>query len=192
MSDALGPIPPLDPQADMARRQRVSAQASSRVEQSGLALLLALAQLLVAVLAGYWAGGGFATPPADGTHAAVGMLLVLIGAHAVGYGALLLFGGVALLALLPRLFRRARRDPGADTGASPGPHREDALSRLLIAGVVAVHAVALLAGAALLWLLLALGSDTVGIGAAWRFLLAALAPVPLSAWILLAWSRSDL
>jgi hypothetical protein len=187
VSGTLGPIPPLDPRSDAVRRRRVRTEASERLAQSGLALLLALFQLTGVVLAGYWAAGGFASQSTVATHAAVGMGLVLLGAHAAGYGALLVFGGVALLARLPRLFRRARRDTGAN-----GAPREDAAGKVMIAGVVAVHAAALLAGTSLLWLLLTVSSDSVGIGAGWRFLLAALAPVPLTAWILIAWSRSDL
>ena len=186
MSHGLGPIPPLDPQADAARRREARVEDAGRARQAGLTLLLALAQLVLAGVAGQWAGGGFSAQPLDGTHAAVGMLLVLLAAHAVGHAALLLFGGVALLALLPRLFRRARPE------LEPRPPGEDGLSKVLFAGVVALHGAALLVGAMLLCGVLALSSESLGIGSWWRFALAALSLVPLTAWILCAWSRSDL
>lgn len=178
----LGPIPPRNRAAEEAQRAAVRRRGS----ETALFVLLLFGQLALAAALGHWAAAGWDDPQHRlGAQAAVGMLLVLLGAHTVGYGALLLFGGVALLTLLPRLFRRAPPVP------EPPPRGEDALGKVLMAGVVAVHGAVLLAGALVLCLLLAWSSETAGIGAWWRFALAALALVPVTARVLVALSRSD-
>ena len=87
--------------------------------------------------------------------------------------------------MVPRLFRRASAPP-------PSRRRGEMVSKALMVGVVAVHSLVLVVGSLLLCLLLAWSSEAAGIGAWWRFLLAALVLTPLTARILLAWSRSDL
>jgi hypothetical protein len=180
----LGPIPPRDPAADEAQRAALQRQRN----ETGLFVLMLFGQLALAAALGHWAAAGWDDPQQRlGAQAAAGMLLALLGAHVVGYGALLLFGGVALLTMLPRLFRRAPPAPAP----GPPPRGEDAFGKVLIAGVVAVHGAVLLAGALVLCLLLAWSSAAAGIGAWWRFALAALALVPVTARLLVALSRSD-
>lgn len=183
MSAPLGTIPPRDPQREQQQREAGRDRAGNGV----LALLLAVVQALLAAALGYWAAGAW---PGAGdalvSQAAAGMLLVLMLAHVVAYGAMLVLGSVALLAMLPRLFRPMRTTPAARS------RRTSLADRLALATIVIVHGMALVAGALLLCLLLAFGSEAAGIGAWWRFVLAALALVPLTLALLLAWSRSDL
>lgn len=177
----LGAIPPQDRRKDDARRYAMT----RRSAQWGVTMLLALAQFVLAAALGYWAGSAVI----DGQHplstqAAVGMVVVLACAHVVAYGAVLLCGSVALLVELPRLLRKPRPDPEPARG-------EGLASTLVRLAVVVAHSLALLAGALLLCLLLASGSDGPGFGAWWRFLLAAIALVPLSPALLSSWSKSD-
>jgi hypothetical protein len=184
VSTGLGAIPPVDPSQDAARR----GVARRRTHETGLFVVLLFGQMALAALLGGWAAAAWPDP--SGTlqgQAGAGFLLVLLLAHAVGYAGMLLLGGVALLASLPRLFMR--RPP--DAAPAPPSPKARALDTFLIVTLVGLHAAALFFGALLLCSVLALSSDAAGFGAWWRFALAALLLVPVTARLLLAWSRAE-
>jgi hypothetical protein len=183
MSDTLGRIPPPDPQAGARARQA----AQRRTTEGVVFVALLFGQLLLAFAAGAWAASGWIDAGDLAGYAATGMLLVLLGAHALGYGALLLFGGVAMLALVPRLFRR--RAPAQASSERDGA--PDRIGRALLWLVIAVHGVAVQCGALVLCFILAASSDAADIAAWWRFSLAALLLGAVTARVMLAWARSE-
>lgn len=175
----LGPIPPVDPQQDRALRQREQ----RRLSEGLLFVVLLFTQLVLAMPLGAWAAGGGEVSG----YAAAGMLLALMGAHALGFACLLLLGGAASLMLLPRLFRR--RQPNAEVRPAADP--QEPLSLRMALGMAAVHGVFLAAGALLLGVLLASLSETIALGDLWRFLAAAIALALPTPALLRAWARSD-
>lgn len=183
MSETLGRIPTPDPGEDARRR----AAARTRDGEGLLFVALLFGQLMLALGLGAWAASGWDAAGNLTGYAAVGMLLVLLGAHALGYGALLLFGSVALLAMLPRLFRRRPAAPPAAAPRAALDRGSTAMAWLL----AALHGTVLMAGALLLCLVLSLGSEAAGIGAWWRFALAALVLSAVTVRLLLAWMRAE-
>jgi hypothetical protein len=186
MAVGLGHIPPPDPPRERALR---AAAARRRVEErlAMLLLVLLVLQVVLALLAGVWAGaaGGGTDRPAAG-WAALGMVLLLLGANAVAYVLLLMVGGVSLLAMLPRALNA--RPPGRE--AAPPSAAGARLSRIAVAGLWLGHALLLLAGALLLLALLNSLLGAPGWDAWWRCVLAALGLAAISGRIVLALGRA--
>jgi hypothetical protein len=184
MNIELGSIPRPDPSEDAALR----ATARRRRQEGLLFVALLFGQVGLASLLGTWAASGWSDPGGNLSGlAAVGFVMLLIGAHSVGYGCVLVFGSVVLLARVPRLFRRRPLQPvRAKSAAGESP-----VGALFMVAVVAAHAATMFVGALLLCAFLALLDASAGFGAWWRFALAALALTPVTARLLLAWVRSE-